>query len=100
MKYIEPAPTPIQQPPPARLLEPRIAAVDRLFDLGEGSIGPPSLHIFSFQLWQSRSSASLISVSPARRLSAARSARIFAMARAFPNSFESALRTSPETGVG
>jgi len=65
MKYIEPAPTPIQQPPPARLLEPRIAAVDRLFDLGEGSIGPPSLHIFSFQLWQSRSSASLISLAGA-----------------------------------
>jgi hypothetical protein len=34
---------------------------------GEGSIGPPSAHIFSFQLWQSKSSASRMSASPAAR---------------------------------
>ena len=36
--------------------------------VGEGSIGPPSAHMRSFQLWQAKSSASRISASPAARL--------------------------------
>jgi hypothetical protein len=42
---------------------------------GEGSIGPPSLHIFSFQLWQARLSASRINASPTRRFCSDCSAR-------------------------
>jgi hypothetical protein len=44
--------------------------------VGEGCAGPPSLHIFSFQLWHERLSASRISASPTRRFSSERSARI------------------------
>ncbi len=35
--------------------------------VGDGSIGPPSLHIFPFQLWQVRLSASRMSASAIRR---------------------------------
>jgi hypothetical protein len=35
--------------------------------VGEGCAGPPVLHIFSFQLWHARLSASRISASPTRR---------------------------------
>jgi hypothetical protein len=81
-------------------LEPSVAAVDRLIDGWGRSIGPPSAHIRSFQLWQERLSASLIRASPAARFSTARSARIFVIARAFVTSLPSALRSPPDNGVG
>ncbi len=68
--------------------------------VGDGSIGPPSAHIRSFQLWQARLSASRISASPDARFSAARSARILVIARALVSSFASAFRSPPDRGVG
>ena len=67
---------------------------------GDGSTGPPSAHILSFQLWQRRSSASRISASPAARFSADAAARIVVIAGRAHSSFVSALRSPPESGMG
>jgi hypothetical protein len=72
-------------------LKPRKSAVDRLADRRRG-LRPPSLHIFSFQLWHARLSASRIKASPTRRFSCERSARMPVMTRDFAISFVRALR--------
>jgi hypothetical protein len=56
-------------------LKPWKPTVDGLADRRRGLRGP-SLHIFSFQLWHERLSASRISASPTRRFSSERSARL------------------------
>jgi hypothetical protein len=68
--------------------------------VGEGSIGSPSLHIRSFQLSQSNLSACWISAAPLARISADCAVRMPVIARAFPNSFVSAFRCPPDSGVG
>lgn len=74
--------------------------LNKMAIVADEAIRSPSLHIRSFQLSQRSLSACWISASPLARLSADCAARILAIARDLPSSFDRALRSPPDRGVG
>jgi hypothetical protein len=68
--------------------------------VGDGSIGSPSDHMRSFQLSHASLSACRIRASPLVRISSDCAAKMPVIAREWPSSFFSALRSPPERGVG